>query len=144
MSTFALFDCNEQVLPFMQRHLGYEFSPPCYSIGFFRADTLVAGVVLNGYTGSNVDLSLACPGEMSLRIVRTTASFVFRDLGCLRVTARTRRGNRALTRGMPKIGFTFEGVQKQYYGPGRANDAIQFGMLAEQARRLMYHGQLRR
>ena len=140
MTTFAQFDCNDLVLPFVGQHLGYEMSAPCFTVGFLREGNLVAGLVYNGYTGTNVDVSFAGPGELSWRVVRTAATFAFRELGVYRITCRTRRGNRALTRGLPKIGFRYEGIMQHYYGPRRADDAVQFGLLRENAGRLVYNG----
>lgn len=111
---------------------------PAFSIGFLREDRIVAAIAFNGYTGTNVDVSFAGKKELSVRVIRVGMTFAFRDLGVLRMTARTRRGNKSLTRGLPKIGFKFEGVMRSYYGPRKRDDAVQFGLLAEDAERLCY------
>ena len=140
MTTEAIFGQEDRVLPWVGERIGYEFAKPAFTIGFLRGGDLVAGIVFNGYTGPNVDVSFAGHGELSVRAIRVGMTFAFRDLGVLRMTARTRRGNKALTRGLPKIGFRYEGVMRNYYGPHRKDDAVQFGLLAQDAARLMYHG----
>lgn len=52
--------------------------------------------------------------------------------GVWRLQARTDKGNKPVKRALPKMGFRFEGVAKDYWG--RHNDALLYAMTADQCR----------
>jgi RimJ/RimL family protein N-acetyltransferase len=54
--------------------------------------------------------------------------YAFVQLGCCRLTARTRRSNKPMRRMLPKMGFMYEGTMRRFYGPTRADDAFCYGM----------------
>ena len=54
------------------------------------------------------------------------AEFVFLQLGCLRLTARTHRRNRLAQKLLSRAGFEYEATQKRYFGPDKGDDALLF------------------
>lgn len=98
---------------------------------------LIGGAVLSDHSRFDVELTYYGPGTVSIRLARLLAKFVFEDLGCERCTMRVPRTNKAMLRGAPKIGFQHEGLARRLYGPGKKNDAVLFGLLREDAGRLL-------
>lgn len=101
-----------------------------------RYGRIVGAHVFTGfYAGGNIEWTAV--GERSLQrgIVRELARYVFGQLQCSRVTARTRRGNTIARRLLPKAGFQFEATQKRFFGPRRADDGLVFVMFRDGAER---------
>lgn len=98
---------------------------------------LKGAVTFHDYNGSNVELSYWGPNSITRGAIKGLALFCFNSLKVNRVTVRTPRRNKAVTRGLPKLGFRAEGLLRRYYGPHRNDDAVIFGITVEDARRLM-------
>lgn len=99
-----------------------------YVIANKLGDT-VGAFVFNGFTGDNVELTIACQERVTIRIARFIALLAFFDLGANRLSARTRSTNQRAIRAMLSVGFKFEGVAREYFS---GEDAILFGMLAKE------------
>jgi RimJ/RimL family protein N-acetyltransferase len=109
-----------------------------YAIGIIdRSGLLVGAATFHDINGFNTELCFWGPGALSASVVRGLMRFAFRTLGLLRVTARTPRKNKIVTRGLPAFGFRCEGVAKHYYGPHKSHDAIVFGLLAADAEKFI-------
>lgn len=117
------------------------FQPCCRALGIVRGEgALIGAATFHEFNGSNVELCYWGPWSMTLPIARGIARFCFDELKVNRVTVRTARNNRVIKKGMPKMGFRFEGVMHRFYGPNKKHDAIVFGLLREDAKRLLgYH-----
>lgn len=113
--------------------------------------TLRGGVVLNGFNGSNVDITAYLLEPISREGLTFMFAYIFEQLGCQRITARTRRGNPKVKanplahfhgngRGaiLLRMGFRFECVAKRWYGAGEENDALVFSMLRDDWLRSRY------
>jgi len=96
---------------------------------------MIGAASLHDYNGSNVELVYWGPARLSLS--RQLARYCFEGLKVNRVTARTPRGNEIVKRGLPKLGFIYEGTLRHYYGPFKRDDAILFGLLRKDAQRLL-------
>lgn len=138
-----LFGRDEAVAQWVARGLKVNFHPPYVAVGVLGSDgALVGGAVFNEMTGRNVDFTYYGPGTLRRDVARKFAHFAFVGLKVLRVTCRTRRRNRALTRTLPKLGFRYEGTMRCYYGASRGDDGIQYGLLASDAGRILRGGDL--
>ena len=62
---------------------------------------------------------------------------VFDELGVWRLEVRTSKRNRAIKRAAPKYGFRFQGVERDYYGPGE--DALVYFMRPTECRWIKPH-----
>ena len=76
------------------------------------------------------DIEVSVYGTVTRGMIRIIAEAV-RDSGCGRLSARVRRLS-PLRRHLPRLGFTYEGVTRQYFGRGRDNDALRYGILIEE------------
>ena len=89
----------------------------------------VGAFVFNGYTGNDVELTIACDERVTLRVARFIACLAFFDLGARRLTGRTRASNRKAINAMLALGFKIEGRIREFFD---GEDAILFGLLASE------------
>jgi RimJ/RimL family protein N-acetyltransferase len=50
--------------------------------------------------------------------IREAMHYVFKDLKCTRLTARTKKHNAPVRKMLIKLGFVYEGTMQNYYGAG--------------------------
>ena len=135
-----VFGQDEQVASFVGLQLGMKFARPFVAIGVEVGGDLKGGAVYNQWNGWNIEVSIYGPGLASREIIKALIwGYPFNDIGAGRLTARTRRANKVVQKLLPRLGFTFEGMNKRYYGPARADDAMVFHLMREQAEGL-YNG----
>lgn len=117
---------DETVAAWVGQRIGKPFHAPFTAIGAIDGrGALRGGFVLNGYNGSTVELSLA--GNVTSRgLWRALLAYVFGQLGCARLQIHTAADNRAVRKLAPRLGFTFEGKSRNFYGHGR--DALQYSL----------------
>jgi len=98
---------------------------------------LTGAIVFHNYmNGGNMEAAIV-GAVMRHGILRAACRYIFGQLGCTRLTARTRRDNVLMRRMLPKAGFKFECTQPLWYGPERKDDALVFALFPEQAKRWM-------
>lgn len=100
-----------------------------------EAGALRGAMLFHDYNGSNIEITIYGPGCVSRGLVRFAFDYAFRVNGAGRLTARTRRGNARMRKMLPKLGFTYEGTSKQYFGPSRADDALNYALFPQAAAR---------
>lgn len=137
---------DQIIATFVGQGLGLTFNPPLTTLGWVQELPgekwrLVGGAVFNDYNGSNIEISIYGPQALNRQSLREALGYVFLQLKCLRLTAKTRRGNAKLRRLLPRLGFKWEGEMKNYFGPKRADNALVFRMDAGAAERWINHGQ---
>jgi RimJ/RimL family protein N-acetyltransferase len=133
-----LFGHDDTVLDWASKKFGYKFQYVNSAIGVIDRDGLLIGAaVFQASNGTNVEFSYFGPGSLTLGITRKLISFAFNQMKVCRVTAKTPRRNRTVNRALPRFGFKMEGVMKHYYGPKKRLDAIVFGLLEADARRII-------
>lgn len=128
---------DEAVANWAGQRLGCTFCPPVVAIGRLSQDgTLIGAAVYCAYTGPNIEMSVYAPNRaFQSRWWRYCVwSYPYEELGVLRVTMRTRRSNKQVRLMLEKLG-TFEGVQKRFFGPSKADDAFVFGIFPDHARK---------
>ncbi len=113
------------------------FQEPFTAFGFTDGDNrLFAASIFNDYyPGGNCEWTHVGPGRFTPEMASFLCRFVFEQLSATRVTAKTRRGNALVRKLLPKYGFTFEGVQKRYFGPAKDDDALVYVLFKEDAGR---------
>jgi hypothetical protein len=101
------------------------FVRPFVAIGVERDGILTGALVFTSYTGPDIELTLAGRGCWSRSVIRAGAHYVFRQLGCLRVSVTLRDASHEHL--AVRLGFEREGYARDKFGPGR--DGILMGML---------------
>ncbi len=96
------------------------FVPPFVGIGIVQDDRLIGGYILNDYNGSNIELTAYAPRLMRLGHMRFLAKYIFGQLQCRRISARTSRSNKITQRTLLRSGFKWEGVLRDFYPQGDA------------------------
>lgn len=119
----------------------FNFAPTqfCMAIGIANEKGMVGCCMFHAHNGPDVELSYYGPNTLTLDLVKGLAKIAVEHLGVSRITARTSRSNKMMTRGIKKIGFEYEGIRKCGYGN---QDAVMYGLygknLAKLAGRAMH------
>ena len=103
------------------------------AIGIVDDSELVGSVLWHAYNGDDIEISDYGPKTMTLGIARAMAKMAIDYWGVSRVSAKTARSNRKMTRGIKKIGFEWEGTKHCAYGD---EDAIMYGLWGKNLYRL--------
>lgn len=117
--------------------LGVTFQEPYTAFGFVDEQSRMraASIFNDYYSGGNVEWTYVGRKSFTCSTLKFLARFVFNELQAARVTAKTRRGNVLVRRLLPKGGFQFEGIQRRYFGPEKADDALVYVMFRKDAGR---------
>lgn len=126
MITF-LYNQNAMVARWAFETYKVEPWPVVMAVGLLENNDLVGAFLFQEFNGSNAELSFY--GKITPRVVMEIARASLVLLKVNRLTVRTRRCNKHITRSIKKFGFIYEGVQKMFYGPLRRDDAILFGLM---------------
>ena len=133
-----LFGHDKAVADFASKQTGAPLRAWHHAVGIIDPGGLLVGAAsFHDMNGSNVEVCFHGPKCLRASLVRGLARFAFVGLGAHRVTARTPRRNKMVARHLPRLGFRFEGIMRHYYGPTKGLDALIFGLLAEDAARLV-------
>jgi len=90
-----------------------------------RGLTGAIAICQNSPTG--VTIGVESDGGISRRAIRDTFAFIFGHLGASRCEMVTRKTNKVMKKHAPNLlGFRFEGVRRDWYGPGQ--DGLAFYM----------------
>ena len=109
--------------------LSVTFAPPFIALASLSEEGNIAGVVvLNNYDSCNIDLTAVGRGAFSLGVVRAICTHVFDNLGCSRITAKTRKSNKVVRRLLGRHA-KFEATLKNWFGN---EDALQFRMCRDE------------
>ena len=103
------------------------------AIAIVEGNSLVGSVMWHGWRGHDIEISYYGPKTMTLGIARACAKMAMDYWGVSRVTARTSRKNKMMTRGIKKIGFEYEGICHKGYGD---EDAVMYGLYGKNLARL--------
>lgn len=128
---------DEAVSGWAGAQLGITFVQPLRAFGIINeADALIGAAIFNDfYPGGNVELTYVGPGTMTRTVLCGLADFAFLRLEASRVTVKQRRGNPNMKGLNGRAGFSFEMIQKRYYGPTRDDDALVFVLWRKDAHR---------
>lgn len=109
---------------FVSQALGVSITPPYTTMGLERGGVLVGGVIFHCFEGANVHFTAAGKG-WTRAFLEAVGDYVFRQLGCLRMTATTEQ--ESVARLAQRLGGKVEGVMRDQFGEGR--DGIVVGIL---------------
>jgi len=133
-----LFGHDKTVADWASKKSGAPLREWFYAVGIIDSNGVLIGAAsFHDMNGSNVEICFYGPGAVTKSVMKGLAFFAFVTLNVNRVTARTPRMNKLVLRHLPRWGFKFEGVMKRYYGPHKRLDAVVFGLMPEDAEKLM-------
>jgi RimJ/RimL family protein N-acetyltransferase len=132
MKTFLL-GRDVEVAAWAFKTFGFHPTQYCMAIGILEDGLLVAACMFHAHNGPDVELSYYGPKTLTLDVVKGLAKIAVEQLGVSRITARTSRANKTITRGIKGVGFQYEGVRKCGYGD---QDAIMYGLYGRNLARL--------
>lgn len=120
---------NDGIAVWAGNELRVTFAPPYMALASLDHRGMIVGaVILNNYSGANVDLTAVGPGSFGPSMVRQISSYVFDQLTCSRVTLRTRRSNHRVRKLLGRH-FKFETPNRNWFGD---EDALQFRMCRDE------------
>ena len=127
---------DEAVGVFASQKLGVSIIPPYTSMGIVDdADQLIGAIVYDHYNKFDIEITFYGPHCMTRRFIRAAFEYPFKQLGVLRLTARTRRSNKTMCRLLPRLGFIYEATLKHHFGPTRGDDAVLYRLTRSEAAR---------
>ncbi len=100
------------------------------------AGALIGGCVFTGYNGTSVELSMAGRAAATRTGWAAILSYVFDQLGCVRLQMHTSQRNKRVKRmlappiGKGGLGVRYEGVAKHYFGRGK--DAVVYALTIDE------------
>lgn len=103
---------------------------PFRTIGIYSGQQMIGGWALDEYTGYGVNLSGAGRGTMLREARQVLCDVVYGFLGCRRMGIVVRKTNKRMQRMAIRLGFTFEGKLRRYYG---TEDGIVYSLLSDEA-----------
>jgi hypothetical protein len=120
---------GDEVADFVGEVCNAQFAHPLTAIGYSVNGVITGGAVFNGYTGRNVDLSIAHNGRIwPPAFVRFFGDYIWNTLGVERVTMITRQELEPMC---IRMGAKREGILRNWYPDG---DAIILGLLKDEWR----------
>lgn len=101
-----------------------------------EADEFVAGVVVSRFSGHDCEISCATETSAAWRdtVMRGVFDYVFNQLGCVRCTSITKKGNRKARGFLEGLGFQLEGNLR--LGFDGVKDALIYGYLKSECKYL--------
>ena len=118
---------DDRVARFVSDRLGFTLCPPFTTMGIERDGEIIGGVLFNQFEGADVHFTAAGEG-WTRGFYQAVGEYVFRTLGCERMTATT--ASEQVAKLAEKLGGKREGVLRSHFGPG--NDAIIVGILRDE------------
>lgn len=129
---------DKLVADWVSKKWGKSIPPWYFALGVLNSQGFLAGgITFHNYNGANIEICYYGPGTLSRTVIRGVADFCINKLKITRVTVSVPRKNKALIRGLTKIGFKVEGVLHHFYGPYHRDDAIVFGMLSSEGKKFL-------
>ena len=128
-----LFGHDEDVARWAEEKMGGLLVFPHAAIGMLDPQGALRGAFLLAlHNPHTAELSLYSEGVMTNGHWRGFFAYTFNHLGIYRLQIRTHRKHKAIKKAAPKYGFRFEGVSRDFYGPGV--DSLNFYMLPAMCR----------
>jgi hypothetical protein len=128
-----IFGQDEAVAEWASSRLGTTLVRPYVAIGVGDASGLHAAMVFNDYTGANIEITVTSdPAGWTRAAVRAAFAYPFRQVGCRRLTLRTRADHTVVLDIAARLGFQREGVLREFYDDGC--NAVVFGLLRSECR----------
>lgn len=120
---------DEAVAQWVASITGKPFHPPFTTIGAVNPEGhLTGGFVFTGFNGSSIEMSLAGHGVTDRSLWRAILKYVFEQLKADRIQIHTASSNKAVRKLAPRLGFSFEGKSRRFYG---SEDAFVYALVRD-------------
>lgn len=122
-----IFDRNAQICAWVGARVGLP-SIAGTTIGVSDGKDLIAAVVYNGFTGRDIQATLATTTTRwaTKGVMRAIHHYPFLQLGCVRITCATEFKNHKVRSFLEHWGFQYEGTLREWFDTG---DAAVYGLL---------------
>lgn len=120
---------DSRVPLYVGEKVGTVFCPPLVALGVEENGVIIGGVVLNCFTGNDIEMSIA--GETrtwSRPFIQRVRDYIFDELGCERVSITTK--NQKVIELAYRLGAQTEGRKRNHFGKGE--DAVILGILRDE------------
>lgn len=119
---------DQQVIAWASQMLNKPLIAPMTAFGIVDEDGALKGAAMfsDFYPGGNIELTFVGKGTATRPVARGLIQYAFVDNKAARITAKTRRDNLIVRKLLPRLGFTLEYAQKNYFGPKRRDTALCF------------------
>ena len=128
--THIIFGQDEAVMQWLAQHQTDNAIPigNVWALGLVDNQGQPGGAITIVQTSAaGVQLGVESHGLVTRQVLRDVFAFVFDHLGASRCEIVTKRTNKVMKKHAPNtLGFRFEGVRRDYYGPG--DDGLAFVM----------------
>ena len=122
-----LFGHDQDVAAWAENKLEGRLVFPHAAVGMLDKRGVLRGAFLVSFHNPHTaELTLYSEQVMTNGMWRGFFLWVFEEVGIYRLQIRTHRKHKAIKRAAPKYGFAFEGVARDFYGPGM--DSLNFYM----------------
>lgn len=126
---------DEIIANYVSAGLGRKIHPPFTAMGWVAIRDgnwrLMSGAVFNDYHGATIEMSYY--GKVTRQTCRDIYDYVFNQLKCFRLTARTKYSNVMVRQMLPKHGWVYEGTLKRFYGSAKSHGALIYRLDADEA-----------
>ena len=122
-----LFGHDQEVAAWAENKLEGRLVFPHAAVGMLDKRGVLRGAWLLAFHNAHTaELTLYSEGVVTNGMIGDLFRFTFDHLEVNRLQIRTTRQNKSVKRAAPKYGFRFEGVSRDFYGPGM--DSLNFYM----------------
>lgn len=123
---------DQTVIAWIAKIYGQEVRQrPCAAMGTIDAEGVLRGAFVVTWK-NDTTAELHVYGRTSNDTFRAMFETAFTEWGVHRLEVRTSRTSKIIKKSAPKFGFRFQGVEREFYGPGR--DALVYFMLPSECR----------
>lgn len=120
-----LFGHDADVAAWAENKLEGRLVFPHAAVGMLDKRGVLRGAFLVSFHNPHTaELTLYSEQVMTNSMWRGFFMWVFEEVGIHRLQIRTHRKHKAIKKAAPKFGFIFEGVSRDFYGPG--HDSLNF------------------
>lgn len=134
-----LFGHDAEVAEWVSRKMDGQVVFPHAAIGMLDKRGVLRGAFVFAFQNAHTaELTLYSEGVITNDMWRGAMTWVFDHVGVGRLQIRTSRKNKAVKKNAPKFGFKFEGVARDFWGPG--DDALLYYMTPATCRWIGEHG----
>lgn len=130
MSSIAIGYPDERVARLVSKATGDTMAAPFRTVALYRDGAPVSGVCLTEYTGASVMVSGAGRLIVQREFRQSLCDLVYGVLGCRRMAITVRKSNKRMLKLAPRLGFSFEGKLRRYFG---TEDGMIYSLLVEEA-----------
>ena len=113
---------------FVGERVGRIIVPPFTSMGLEKDGEIIGGVVFNGFTRDDIEVTIA--GRFTRGFIQAVGRYVFDQLAVQRLSITTEQP--LVVRIAERLGGQIEGMKRNCFGPGR--DGFLLGILKDEWR----------